>query len=124
LIARLEADAEFVDAGAFTLEIGKAREKLAEYQLADPQRFVLMLVEAAHLLPGCTGISFEISDEITRADFEGVGLGADELRAMFDSLFVDVTDLDPHAAQRVRGHQRLALASPMSNPSGRRAGSC
>lgn len=110
LLVELEAGAHFVDAGNFTLDPRKAREKLAAHQLAEPDRFVLLLVEAAHLLRGCTGVAFTIGSRSTKAVFEGVELRGDELHGCFDALFIDVGGLDPERARQIRGRQRLALA--------------
>jgi hypothetical protein len=110
LVAQLEAEANFVEAGRFTLDASKAREKLAAYQLAEPERFVLLLVEAAHLLPNCTGIAFTIDSNTTKVIFQGVELRRDELHGCFDAMFIDITGLDPEKAREIRGRQRLALA--------------
>jgi hypothetical protein len=110
LVAQLESEAHLVDIGHFTLDPRKAREKLAAHQLAEPERYVLFLVEAAHLLPGCTSVAFTIERGATRVRFEGVELHIDELQGSFDALFVDVAGLDAESARRIRGRQRLALA--------------
>jgi hypothetical protein len=110
LIAQLEAEAAFVDAGGFTLDAHKAREKLAAYQLADPARLVLLLVEAAHLLPNCTDITFTIASGSTKVVFQGVEFTRDELRGCFDPMFIDVAGLDSEHARAMRGRRCLALA--------------
>lgn len=110
LVAQLEAGASFVDAGSFTLDAHKAREKLAAYQLAEPERYVLLLVEAAHLLPNCTGVAFTIDRSSTTVVFQGVGLQRDELDGCFAVMFIDVAGLDPEHARAVQGRQCLALA--------------
>jgi hypothetical protein len=110
LAAQLEAEGRFVEAGAFTLDARKAREKLAAHQLAEPERYVLFLVEAAHLLPGCTGVAFTLDSGATRVRFDGVELRGNELQGCFDALFIDVAGLDPDVARRMRGRQCLALA--------------
>jgi hypothetical protein len=110
LVAQLESEAAFVDAGSFTLDPRKAREKLAAHQLAEPERYVLLLVEAAHLLPNCMDVAFTISRGFTRVVFGGVELRGDELQSCFDALFIDVAGLEPERARRIRGRQRLALA--------------
>jgi hypothetical protein len=110
LVTRLEAEAQFVDEGSFTLDPQKAREKLAAYQLAEPERYVLFLVEAAHLLPNCTNVAFTIDSVSTQVVFDGVELRGDELEGCFDALFVDVDGHDPESARRIRARQRLALA--------------
>jgi hypothetical protein len=110
LVAQLEAEADFIEAGSFTLDPRKAREKLAAYQLAEPERFVLLLVEAAHLLPNCTGVAFTIDSNTTKVIVQGVELRRDELHGCFDAMFIDVAGLDPEQARAIRGRQRLALA--------------
>jgi hypothetical protein len=112
LIAVLEADAELVDQGGFTFALAQAHEKLAKYRLAEPQAFVLLLVEVAHLLSSCTGISFEIDKGATRVILDGADLRGDEVRAVFDALFLDSQGLDPEAARR--GHARRQLASALN----------
>jgi hypothetical protein len=110
LVAQLEAEAAFVEAGSFTLDASKAREKLAAYQLTEPERFVLLLVEAAHLLPNCTGVAFTIDSSSTKVVFHGAELPGEELHGCFDAMFIDVAGLEPEQARAIRGRQRLALA--------------
>lgn len=110
LVARLEAGAQLVDRGRFTLDYNKARDKLAERRLAELDRFVLLLVELAHLLPGCTGVRFEISAYWTQAQLGGVALTKAELHTIFDALFVDLSGLEPAEARRQQARQRLASA--------------
>jgi hypothetical protein len=121
LLVQLEAEAHYVDAGSFTLDPRKAREKLAAYQLAEPDRFVLLMVEAAHLLHGCKGVAFTIDTRSTKVVFEGVELRAGDLHGCFDALFIDVASLDPERARQMRGRQRLALAlnAALGLPNGR-----
>jgi hypothetical protein len=110
LVRALESEAELVDAGAFTFDLASARAKLAEYRLANPHAFVLLLVEAAHLLPGCSEIAFSIRPGETRVRLADASLRADEVRSLRDTIFVDLTTQDPEARRRELGRQRLALA--------------
>lgn len=110
LIAELAADGAFVEAGGFRLDLAKARDKLGAYRLSDPDRYVLLLVEAANLFAGCRSIAFEISRGRTRVTLAGLQLDADELRYCFDALFVDLRELEPAAAQRMRARKQLAAA--------------
>jgi len=111
LIASLEAGAEFVDRGRFTFALAQAHEKLAKFRLAEPQTFVLLLVEVAHLLPGCTGISFTFKRSGTQVVLAGADLRGDELRSLFDALFLDLDELDSEAGRR--GYARRQLASAL-----------
>ena len=45
LIAELAGEAEFIDGGGFTIDPEAARRKLADRQLADPDAWVLLVVE-------------------------------------------------------------------------------
>ena len=110
LIAELAGDGAFVEAGGFRIDLAKARDKLAAYRLSDPSRYVLLLVEAATLFAECRTIYFEISPRRTRVTLAGVSLDAKELHYCFDALFVDLRELEPVAAQRVRARKQLAAA--------------
>ena len=112
MLARLEADAELVDVGRFTVDGTAARGKLARYLLANTNHFVLLLVEAGHLFPDCSGLDFELSDwrRRTTVRFHDVELPSTELHACFDALFAAEADLEGEAAARLRGRRFLALA--------------
>jgi hypothetical protein len=110
LVRELESEAELVDGGAFTFDLASARTKLAEFRLADPHAFVLLLVEAAHLLPGCSEIAFSIAADETRVALVGTTLAAHELQSLFDTVFVDLGTIEPESRRRELGRQRLALA--------------
>jgi hypothetical protein len=112
LVEGLKAESEAVGGGGFRLDFAKAREKLAAYQLAVPARFVLLLVEAGHLLRGCAAIEVWLLTSGTEVVFAGVDLDAEALRGCFDVLFVGDEvgdDVDGERAHRV-GRQRLAMA--------------
>lgn len=110
LIGRLRADANLVGGGQFTLDIDQARDKLASYQLASPERFVLLLVEAAHCFPSCSSITFETDARATRVRLGGFCLDEAELRGVLDPLFVDPSTLEGEARDHMHGRRRLALA--------------
>ncbi|MEZ4384274.1 MAG: hypothetical protein R3A79_23270 [Nannocystaceae bacterium] len=111
LVEGLRAESEAVGGGGFRLDFAKAREQLAAYQLAEPARVVLLLVEAGHLLRGCAAIDVWLRTSGTEVVFTGVDLDAQALRECFDALFVDdaAGDGAPAQAHRV-GRQRLAMA--------------
>lgn len=93
LTADLEAGGQLVAHGGFTLALEQARDKLAARRLADPQAFVLFLVEAAHLLPGCRGVTFEIGARGSTVVLDGVALTRARARSPLDALF-DGADVD------------------------------
>jgi hypothetical protein len=102
LIARLAAEGEFDSAGSFTLDPAAALEKLREFQLRDPTRFVLSWVRAATLL-GATRIDIEIDADDVCLRFDGEVLGA----ADFESLWSSV--VGRRGSARVRACRELAL---------------
>ncbi|PRP94289.1 hypothetical protein [Enhygromyxa salina] len=102
LIAGLQTEAQFDSAGSFSLDREKAREKMRQFQLADPHRYVLLLVEAA-VLRGATTISFEIDSDDMRMRFDA-GLTWEDLQELYASLFVDRSSVE------VRSRRELALA--------------
>ena len=55
LIARLAAEGEVAESGVFSIDPELAVEKLREFQLSDPVRFVLCWIRAAVLLERCGG---------------------------------------------------------------------
>jgi hypothetical protein len=90
LIEALAGEGEHVDEGAFTLDPAKARQKLREYQLAEPLGYVLLLVEAAHVGDArhASGprIDFQLGST-TRASFPGVILSDEQLCNPFSAVF-------------------------------------
>ncbi|MFO7562086.1 MAG: hypothetical protein R6X02_05555 [Enhygromyxa sp.] len=110
IIAQLEAGHELVALGSFTLDVAAARDKLEDYRVADPHTFVLLLVEAAHLFPGCRGIEFEIGPTRTTVSLREVVLDERELQTVLDAADASVAGLEPQAAARMRARQVLGLA--------------
>lgn len=108
VIAELEAEADYVDDGEFVIDQHRAREKLAAFQLADPQHFVCLLVEAAHLFEGCTGVAYTIGARQTDVVLRGATLGHAELEGLLESLMVSAP-VGP-GGDRVRACQALAMA--------------
>lgn len=102
LIAELQANAEFDSQGAFSLDRDKARQKMRQFQLADPRRYVLLLVEAA-LLRGATTIAFEIDADDMRMRFDAA-LEWEDLDELYTSLFVD------RSSVAIQARRELALA--------------
>ncbi|PRP93025.1 hypothetical protein ENSA5_45860 [Enhygromyxa salina] len=102
LIAGLEFDTQFDSAGSFSLDRDKAREKMRQFQLADPHRYVLLLVEAASL-SGATTIVFDIDSDDMRMRFDAA-LSYADLDELYTSLFVDRSTVE------IRARRELALA--------------
>lgn len=101
LIAQLAAEGEFDSSGSFTLDPAAALEKLREFQLRDPTRFVLSWVRAATLL-GASRIDVEIDADDVWIRFDGEVLSA----ADFEALWISVVGR--------RGSARLAACRELA----------
>lgn len=86
LIASLGAQGTLERHGAFALDVQKAREKMAQFQLVSPHHYVLELVQAAHLL-GSRAIYFRIDIDEVELWFEGESLNEDELSQLYVAAF-------------------------------------
>lgn len=102
LIANLSRQGERRGGGSFTLDPARAREKLREYQLSDPHRYVLLLVQAATAL-GAERIEFEIDADDMWMRFDARFLEPGDIAGLFDALFADAAD------SGTRGRQTLAF---------------
>lgn len=102
LIARLAAEGELDSAGSFTLDPAAALEKLREFQLRDPTRFVLSWVRAATLL-GASRIDIEIDADDVWLRFDGETLGSADFEALWTSV------VGQRGSARVRACRELAL---------------
>ncbi len=102
LIAGLVTDAQFDSDGSFSLDRDKAREKMRQFQLADPHRYVLLLVEAA-VLRGATAIVFDIDADDMHVRFDAA-LSWEDLDELYGALFINRT------TDEIRARRELALA--------------
>lgn len=96
--------------GRFTLDSEQAREKLRQFQLADPHRYVLLLVEAM-TLAGAGKLGFAIDADDVRLRCICRPFAYEQLVDLYGSLFVTVdASLDARARSHLRGLQQLAFA--------------
>lgn len=102
LLSELRAEGEVDSRGSFTLDRKQARAKLQKFQLADPRRYVLELVQAA-VLRGATRIDFEIDADDMHMRFDGRAFTPAELDDLWGSIFADGED------EHLRGLRQLAL---------------
>ncbi|MFO7563251.1 MAG: hypothetical protein R6X02_11460 [Enhygromyxa sp.] len=72
LAAELERSAELVDEGSFDIDAGRALDKLARFQLADPRAYVLRFAEAG-LLAGASALRFDVEGAMVRVSFDREG---------------------------------------------------
>ncbi|PRP92785.1 hypothetical protein ENSA5_46970 [Enhygromyxa salina] len=103
LIDDLRADGAVDSEGQFTLDREQARAKMQKFQLADPRRYVLELVQAA-VLRGAETIEFEIDADDMRMRFDGAPFTEAEIDDLYGSLFTK------GHGRKVRGVRQLALA--------------
>jgi hypothetical protein len=103
LMQELRADGALDSEGRFTLDREQARAKMQKFQLADPRRYVLELVQAA-VLRGAETIDFEIDADDMRVRFDGLAFTPAEIDDLYGSLFGDGN------SREIRGVRQLALA--------------
>jgi hypothetical protein len=95
--------------GGFTIDPEKAREKLRQYQLADPHRYVLLLVEAA-VSCGASKLEFEIDSDDLHLRFDGTNFRYEQLENIYGSLFASIGEVPVEERARLRGLRQLAFA--------------
>jgi hypothetical protein len=109
LIDELRAAGRVDSTGEFTLDRAKAREKLRQFQLADPRRYVLLLVEAA-VLKGAARIEFRIDADDMRMSFDGRPFTAADFDQAYGSLFNRAGDDDGRARRQLALGLNAAMA--------------
>ncbi|MFV8748975.1 hypothetical protein ACNOYE_00330 [Nannocystaceae bacterium ST9] len=110
LLDQLHAGGALEARGRFTLDSEKAREKLRQYQLADPHRYVLLLVEAM-TLAGARKLEFSIDADDVRLRCFCRPFSHAQLVDLYGSLFVEVdATLGEFERSHLRGLQQLAYA--------------
>jgi hypothetical protein len=102
LISELAGEGVEESVGEFTLDRAKAREKMRQFQLADPYRYVLELVQAA-VLKGATRIRFDIDADDMIMQFDGSRFTMKDFDHIYASLF------SGHRKREVKARRELAL---------------
>lgn len=88
LIASLRSAGETAASGVFTLDPVKAREKLREFQLADPHRYVLLLVQA-FALRGATRVDIVVDTDDLRMSSDARPFTFEEITELYVLLFAE-----------------------------------
>lgn len=104
LIGALEADAELVDRGGFTIDEQAARTKFARFRMSEPQAWLCLLVEAAGLL-GARSVEIVTGLDQVRVVFDGEPLAGDEV---FSSAAESVSEPEGRSARAAQ--RKLAIA--------------
>lgn len=86
LLESSRSGAERVGEGGFRLDWSRALDKVKRFQLSDPHRYVLELVQAA-VAAGATAIGVETDADDVILRFDGRPFARAELERLFDHLF-------------------------------------
>lgn len=91
LKGRLLEGAQVVGEGSFRLDRRRAMEKLSQFQLEDPHRYVLELVAAA-VRAGATGIDIVNDADDFQISWDGQHPSREEVELLFDFVFTDADE--------------------------------
>lgn len=109
LIGRMEGEGTLESEGGFSLDRDKAREKMRQFQLDDPHRYVLLLAQAAGA-KGAQTLVFDIDTDDMRLRFDGAPFNRVDLDELYASLFANRHD----GAMLARQELALALNAAMA----------
>ncbi|HWB78130.1 MAG TPA: hypothetical protein VG755_24365, partial [Nannocystaceae bacterium] len=103
LLARLRDGTQHTASGTFTLDRERAREKMRQFQLADPHRWIVLLVRAA-LLRGATRVRVSIDASAVIVELDGPPLSRSDFEELYASMFAS------SRAPEIQARRDLALA--------------
>lgn len=83
VLAQLRGGAASVAEGRFSLDAARAFDKLRRFQLADPRRYVALLLRAATLRGATTITARVIEDDVFELTFDGTPFTRDELEGLW-----------------------------------------
>ena len=110
LIEGLADQGEYVEDGRFTLDSTRALDKLRDYQLADPEAYILLVIEAAFVgSGGDTRVNIELG-RTTSVEFAGLAIDAEALDQILASVFRKAKTEDPEVERAAKTLKLLALA--------------
>lgn len=108
LLGALEERGRKDSSGVFTVDVRKLLPKLADYQLARPEDYVLKLVQAA-ATTGATRVDVSCYGHFVEVDFDGQGLAKTELESLFAYVFED------QASSRHLRHLAIGVTSALAH---------
>ncbi len=91
---RCREDATQIQKGRFRLDWQRALDKIKDFQLADPHRYVLEVVQAA-VAGGATAVDVRTDSDDVILSFDGRQYTRHELERLFDFLFTREPELEP-----------------------------
>ncbi|MCA9709075.1 MAG: hypothetical protein KDK70_24735, partial [Myxococcales bacterium] len=109
VLRELQAVGKVESEGEFTLDRGKAREKMRRFQLADPRAYVLELVQAASL-KGATKIRFDVDSRDMRMEFNGRPFTTEDFDDIYGAAFSRRLDHDVLARRQLALGVNSAMA--------------
>ncbi len=101
-------DATRVQQGRFRLDWQRALDKIKDFQLADPHRYVLEVVQAA-VAGGATSVEVQTDTDDVVLTFDGRVYDRRELERLFDYLFTREPELEPLRQLALGVNAALAL---------------
>jgi len=93
LLAELTSEAQLQSTGRFTVDVSKAKEKLAQFQFQDPFCYILKLVQAT-VAAGGDSFLFQSGSTELKAALVGVTFSAFELENLLYSLLQESSEME------------------------------
>ncbi len=94
LLNQLSGEGELQSSGRFTVDVSKAKEKLAEFQFEDAFYYILKLVQAA-VAGGASGLSLQSRTAEVEVTILGLGFTPYQLENVLYSLMADSSETTP-----------------------------
>ena len=94
LLSQLSSEGELQSSGRFTVDVSKAKEKLAQFQFQDAFYYILKLVQAA-VAGGASGLSLQSRTAEVEVTILGLGFTPYQLENVLYSLMADSSETTP-----------------------------
>ncbi|MBX3168508.1 MAG: hypothetical protein KF760_13910 [Candidatus Eremiobacteraeota bacterium] len=94
LLTQLSSEGELQSSGRFTVDVSKAKEKLAQFQFEDAFYYILKLVQAA-VAGGASGLSLQSRTAEVEVTILGLGFTPYQLENVLYSLMADSSETTP-----------------------------
>ena len=94
LLNQLSAEGELQSSGRFTVDVSKAKEKLAQFQFEDAFYYILKLVQAA-VAGGASGLALQSRTAEVEVTILGLGFNPYQLENVLYSLMADRSETTP-----------------------------
>lgn len=108
LLASSREGAASVEKGTFRLDWKRALDKVKRFQLTDPHRYVLEIIQGA-IAGGATAVRVTTDSDDVVIEYDGTRLTATDLEHLFDYLFAQEDELLPQKQLALGVNSALAL---------------